>query len=81
MELAGAEAECAICLSEFEEGEKIRVLENCKHGFHVQCIEKWLVSRTSCPFCRRSCLADPSKDLEEKNSGEVARPQTAEEQV
>lgn len=61
MKLAGTEAECAICLSEFMEGEGIRVLGRCKHGFHAQCIEKWFSSHSSCPTCRRSCLpASPS---------------------
>ncbi|KAL2535062.1 RING-H2 finger protein ATL79 [Abeliophyllum distichum] len=55
MKLAGAEAECTICLSEFADGEKIRVLEKCSHGFHLQCIQKWLAARTSCPTCRTSC--------------------------
>lgn len=56
MKLAGAEAECAICLSEFVEGEGIRVMGQCKHGFHVQCIQEWLSSHSSCPTCRGSCL-------------------------
>ncbi|XP_009360247.1 RING-H2 finger protein ATL79-like [Pyrus x bretschneideri] len=54
--LAGVEAECAICLSEFEEGEGIRVIGRCKHGFHAQCIQEWLSSHSSCPTCRRTCL-------------------------
>ncbi|BFG32161.1 hypothetical protein CerSpe_184350 [Prunus speciosa] len=54
--LAGAEAECAICLSEFVEGEGIRVLGRCKHGFHTHCIQEWLSSHSSCPTCRRTCL-------------------------
>ncbi|KAL8036940.1 hypothetical protein ABFX02_11G008600 [Erythranthe guttata] len=29
-------AECPICLSEFAIGERIRVLEKCSHGFHLQ---------------------------------------------
>lgn len=57
MKLGGAEADCAICLSEFEEGEGIRVLGRCNHGFHVHCIEQWLSSHSSCPTCRSSCLA------------------------
>ncbi|EEF43497.1 RING-H2 finger protein ATL5M precursor, putative [Ricinus communis] len=57
MKLGGAEADCAICLSEFVEGEGIRVLGSCKHGFHVHCIEQWLSCHPSCPTCRRSCLA------------------------
>ncbi|XP_051138904.1 RING-H2 finger protein ATL79-like [Andrographis paniculata] len=55
MELAGAETECIICLSEFAIGEKIRVLEKCNHGFHLHCIQKWLISHSSCPTCRTSC--------------------------
>ncbi|KAG6433954.1 hypothetical protein SASPL_105573 [Salvia splendens] len=51
MQLAAAE-ECAICLSEFKIGERIRVLEKCSHGFHMQCIERWLNSCSSCPICR-----------------------------
>ncbi|ESQ39911.1 hypothetical protein EUTSA_v10001049mg [Eutrema salsugineum] len=57
LELAGAEAECAICLSEFEQGESIQVLEKCHHGFHVKCINKWLSSRSSCPTCRTSIFS------------------------
>ncbi|KAF5460446.1 hypothetical protein F2P56_020310 [Juglans regia] len=64
MNLAGAEAECAICLSEFVEGEGIRVLVRCKHGFHAQCIEEWLSSRSSCPTCRSSCLPSPPSSRE-----------------
>ncbi|XP_022773691.1 RING-H2 finger protein ATL79-like [Durio zibethinus] len=64
VELAGEEAECAICLSEFVEGEGIQVLAKCKHGFHVQCIQQWLSSHSSCPTCRCSCLS-PSPSSEE----------------
>ncbi|XP_030472097.1 RING-H2 finger protein ATL79-like [Syzygium oleosum] len=56
VELAGVEAECAICLTEFVGGEEIRVLKGCRHGFHDQCIEKWLSSKSSCPTCRSSCV-------------------------
>ncbi|KAG7952740.1 hypothetical protein I3843_12G073500 [Carya illinoinensis] len=65
MNLAGAEAECSICLSEFVEGEGIRVLVRCKHGFHGQCIEEWLSSRSSCPTCRSSCLPSPPSPRED----------------
>ncbi|KAG6519661.1 RING-H2 finger protein ATL74-like [Zingiber officinale] len=48
--------ECPICLGEFADGEKVRVLPKCHHGFHVRCIDKWLASHSSCPTCRRSLL-------------------------
>lgn len=47
-------ADCPICLAEFGEGEKMRVLPKCNHGFHVECIDNWLVSHLSCPMCRLS---------------------------
>ncbi|CAN6466116.1 unnamed protein product [Victoria cruziana] len=62
VELAGATAECAICLSEFADGERVRVLPRCRHGFHVACVETWLSSHDSCPTCRGLCLAEKSPD-------------------
>ncbi|XP_056844949.1 RING-H2 finger protein ATL2-like [Raphanus sativus] len=44
--------ECAVCLSEFEEGETGRVLPGCKHAFHVECIDMWFHSHSTCPLCR-----------------------------
>ncbi|RWW33714.1 hypothetical protein GW17_00001570 [Ensete ventricosum] len=50
----GRGSECAICLSEFAPGERVRVLPSCNHRFHGHCIDRWLASRLSCPTCRRS---------------------------
>lgn len=44
--------ECAVCLAEVMDGEKARILPNCKHGFHVGCIDMWLHSHSTCPLCR-----------------------------
>lgn len=57
LKLAGGE--CAICLSEFSPGERVRLLPNCGHGFHVKCIDRWLTAHASCPTCRQCLLADP----------------------
>ncbi|KAF3447959.1 hypothetical protein FNV43_RR08666 [Rhamnella rubrinervis] len=48
--------ECPICLGEFQDGDKVRVLPKCNHGFHVSCIDTWLLSHSSCPNCRHSLL-------------------------
>ncbi|KAG8085924.1 hypothetical protein GUJ93_ZPchr0010g9103 [Zizania palustris] len=47
---------CAICIGEFADGEKVRVLPRCGHGFHVRCVDSWLVSHGSCPTCRRPVM-------------------------
>ncbi|KAI3451488.1 hypothetical protein Pfo_008153 [Paulownia fortunei] len=57
LKLPGLDTECAICLSDFAPGERVRVLPKCNHGFHVRCIDKWLNSHSSCPTCRH-CLIE-----------------------
>ncbi|RLN39164.1 RING-H2 finger protein ATL1-like [Panicum miliaceum] len=45
-------SECAVCLSEFVERERVRLLPNCSHAFHIDCIDTWLQGSSRCPFCR-----------------------------
>ncbi|XP_021725890.1 RING-H2 finger protein ATL1-like [Chenopodium quinoa] len=47
-----ASYECSVCLSEFEEGERLRVIPYCCHAFHIDCIDVWLQSNANCPLCR-----------------------------
>ncbi|KAF8729863.1 hypothetical protein HU200_017322 [Digitaria exilis] len=55
---AGGALECAVCLSEFEDEERLRLLPKCSHAFHPDCIGEWLASHVTCPVCR--CNLDPS---------------------
>eukprot|EP01018_Ginkgo_biloba_P028854 Gb_14785 [translate_table: standard] len=57
----GVDSDCPICLADFVEGEKVRVLPKCNHYFHVDCIDTWLVSNSSCPTCRHCLLDDVDK--------------------
>ncbi|XP_024357021.1 uncharacterized protein [Physcomitrium patens] len=52
-------ADCAVCLTEFGDDDRLRLLPKCKHAFHLECIDTWLLSNSTCPLCRRSLLPDP----------------------
>ncbi|KAF9439366.1 E3 ubiquitin-protein ligase rnf13 [Entomortierella beljakovae] len=44
---------CAICLEEYEIGDRLRELP-CKHFFHAQCIDPWFKDvHGICPVCKR----------------------------
>ena len=38
------EKECAVCLSQFANGDLVRLLP-CRHEFHAHCIDKWLLEK------------------------------------
>ncbi|KAH7577386.1 hypothetical protein JRO89_XS01G0243100 [Xanthoceras sorbifolium] len=44
--------DCAVCLCEFTEKDKLRLLPMCSHAFHINCIDTWLLSNSTCPLCR-----------------------------
>ncbi|KAL5206562.1 hypothetical protein ABZP36_034771 [Zizania latifolia] len=51
--------ECAVCLSEFDDDEMLRLLPKCSHVFHPDCIDTWLASHVTCPVCRANLTPDP----------------------
>ncbi|CAN8270219.1 unnamed protein product [Cochlearia groenlandica] len=65
--------ECSVCLSDFEENETGRVLPNCKHTFHVDCIDMWFHSHSTCPLCR-SLVEIAADTTEEKEVAITIRP-------
>ncbi|KAL8214496.1 hypothetical protein R6Q57_003945 [Mikania cordata] len=50
--LTDDQTECAVCLGDVENGDRVRLLPNCNHLFHVKCIDEWFVGHASCPVCR-----------------------------
>ncbi|CAL5056186.1 unnamed protein product [Urochloa decumbens] len=73
--------DCAVCLCEFTADDELRLLPKCSHAFHLECIDTWLLSHSTCPLCRRSLLADLSPTcspvvmvLESDSSRDMAAP-------
>uniref|UniRef100_A0A7N0UMS5 RING-type E3 ubiquitin transferase n=1 Tax=Kalanchoe fedtschenkoi TaxID=63787 RepID=A0A7N0UMS5_KALFE len=67
LKIGKSSLECAVCLSEFEEDETLRLLPKCNHVFHPECIDLWLSGHTTCPGCRANLSRKPS----EKGIGSV----------
>jgi hypothetical protein len=45
------EMDCVICLDTAKRGDTIRPLP-CGHAFHQQCVDNWLQTNSTCPYCR-----------------------------
>ncbi|XVF44045.1 hypothetical protein PTKIN_Ptkin02bG0088900 [Pterospermum kingtungense] len=62
--------DCAVCLCEFLEQDKLRLLPMCCHAFHIDCIDTRLMSNSTCPLCRGTLftpgfpIENPVFDLE-----------------
>ncbi|KAL5199235.1 hypothetical protein ABZP36_020438 [Zizania latifolia] len=64
--------ECAVCLSEFDDDEELRLLPKCSHAFHPDCIGEWLAGHVTCPVCRCNLDPDDPAAAEANSSGETA---------
>ncbi|PIA40478.1 hypothetical protein AQUCO_02500289v1 [Aquilegia coerulea] len=54
---SSSSADCAVCLENFRIGEKCRLLPICKHSFHAECVDSWLLKAPICPICRTNASA------------------------
>ena len=44
-----SEEDCSIC---YEDIINDAVILKCSHIYHKECIDKWLIDNTTCPYCR-----------------------------
>lgn len=44
--------ECAICWENFISGQRLLLVEGCKHIFHKDCLRQWVDKDPRCPLCR-----------------------------
>lgn len=46
------DAQCSICLADYQDKEILRIMPSCHHNFHLSCIDVWLQKQSTCPICR-----------------------------
>ena len=51
-DLFGERLFCTVCQEDVGEGERVRTIRQCQHGFHAPCVDKWLAKQGNCPVCR-----------------------------
>ncbi|KAJ3782983.1 hypothetical protein GGU11DRAFT_560482 [Lentinula aff. detonsa] len=62
-----SQTECAICLSDFEKDDKVRVLP-CHHLFHMHEVDEWLIQRKKlCPVCKADVTQPPQPQSHPSN--------------
>ncbi|KAL4565496.1 hypothetical protein LXL04_029594 [Taraxacum kok-saghyz] len=62
-ELVDPPETCVVCLYEFDAGDEIRVLTNCRHVFHRCCVDRWMDhDRKTCPLCRTPFISEDLQD-------------------
>lgn len=54
------EANCAICLSTVEVGDRIGDIP-CGHIYCIECLKVWLQRKNHCPLCMRGGIATPAR--------------------
>ncbi|CAE6130684.1 unnamed protein product [Arabidopsis arenosa] len=67
------DTQCSVCLGDYQAEEKLQQMPKCGHTFHMECIDLWLTSHTTCPLCRLSLIPKPSLDQSDQ-SPEIVSP-------
>uniref|UniRef100_A0A1D1YC74 RING-type E3 ubiquitin transferase n=2 Tax=Anthurium amnicola TaxID=1678845 RepID=A0A1D1YC74_9ARAE len=66
------ETQCSVCLGDYKSDEHLKRIPPCGHTFHVDCIDHWLSTHTTCPLCRVSLIPAAKATAEAQNPASQA---------
>ena len=61
---------CVICHENINEGQVLRKITKCGHTFHIECLDRWLENKITCPTCRTDIRLNT-----DNNGNEINQPQ------
>ncbi|KAF5806418.1 putative transcription factor C2H2 family [Helianthus annuus] len=68
---------CSVCLGDYQAEDRLQQIPACKHAFHVECIDNWLSTHTTCPLCRLSLLASSPTEPQPTNDTVTTHPESS----
>ncbi|KAJ0235559.1 RING-H2 finger protein ATL58 [Hirschfeldia incana] len=57
---------CSVCLGDYQAEDKLQQIPSCGHTFHMDCIDLWLSSHTTCPLCRLTLVPSQAHQTREE---------------
>ncbi|KAM1042488.1 hypothetical protein PS2_033661 [Malus domestica] len=51
------DTQCSVCLGDYVAEDRLQQIPSCGHTFHIDCIDSWLSTHSTCPLCRSSLLS------------------------
>ncbi|KAF8105374.1 hypothetical protein N665_0158s0056 [Sinapis alba] len=61
------DSQCSVCLGDYQADDKLQQIPACGHTFHMDCIDLWLTSHTTCPLCRLALIPSQSHQSREED--------------
>ncbi|KAF5200077.1 Ring-h2 finger protein atl7 [Thalictrum thalictroides] len=66
------DTQCSVCLGDYQAEDRLQQIPVCGHTFHMDCIDHWLATHTTCPLCRLSLVPAAKSDSDPShNQGEI----------
>jgi len=74
LRLPNTDNNCSICRETFANDDIVRRINSCQHVFHMNCLDTWLETHTSCPICRtdvREGTEGPPTPMDDENENDT----------